>query len=71
MTRVKLEKGFVTLVMMTSIELVIPRPMVLIFIKFELNDNMGYDVFPIYETELDVRIQAEGNVKAIQLLLFV
>lgn len=57
--------------MITSIELVIPRPMVLIFIKFELNDNMGYAVFPIYETELDVRIQAEGNVKAIQLLLFV
>lgn len=57
--------------MITSIELVIPRPMVLIFIKFELNDNMGYAVFPIYETELDVRMQADGNVKAIQLLLFV
>lgn len=57
--------------MMTSIELVIARPVVLIFIKFELNDNMGYAVFPMDETELDVRMQAEGKVKAIQLLLFV
>jgi hypothetical protein len=57
--------------MTTSIELVIARPVVLIFIKFELNDIMGYAVFPIYEIELDVRMQADGNVKAIQFLLFV
>jgi hypothetical protein len=70
-TRVKVEKGLVTLVITTSIEPVIERPVLLMFIKFELYDILGYAMFPMYETELDVRMQADGNVKAIQFLLFV